>query len=94
MATTKVDLIRGVATAVSMGQKEVEGVLDAFTNMVIEKARDDGECVVPGLGKLIKAERAARDGRNPQTGEKVKIPAKITATFRVAKAAKDSMSKK
>jgi DNA-binding protein HU-beta len=45
--------------------------------------------VIPGLGRLVKAERKARIGRNPQTGESIKIKAKTVVKFRVAKAAKD-----
>ena len=49
----------------------------------------NGEFTIPGLGKLVKAQRAARIGRNPQTGEAIKIKAKTAVKFRVAKAAKD-----
>lgn len=47
--------------------------------------------VVPGIGKLVLANRKARMGRNPQTGEAIKIPAKRVVKFRVAKAAKDAI---
>jgi DNA-binding protein HU-beta len=47
--------------------------------------------VIPGLGKLVLANRKARMGRNPQTGEAIKIPAKRVLKFRVAKAAKDAI---
>jgi DNA-binding protein HU-beta len=46
---------------------------------------------LPGIGKLVKANRKARMGRNPATGEAIKIPAKTVVKFRVAKAAKDSI---
>ncbi|HKV39600.1 MAG TPA: HU family DNA-binding protein, partial [Blastocatellia bacterium] len=46
---------------------------------------------VPGLGKLVKQNRKARMGRNPATGEPIKIPAKTVVKFRIAKAAKDSV---
>jgi len=45
--------------------------------------------VIPGIGRLVKAERKARMGRNPATGEQIKIKAKTVVKFRVAKAAKD-----
>jgi DNA-binding protein HU-beta len=48
--------------------------------------------MIPGLGKLVKAQRAARMGRNPQTGEAIKIKAKTAVEFRVAKAAKDAIA--
>jgi DNA-binding protein HU-beta len=47
--------------------------------------------VIPGIGKLVLANRKARMGRNPQTGEAIKIPAKRVVKFRVAKAAKDAI---
>jgi DNA-binding protein HU-beta len=47
--------------------------------------------VIPGLGKAVKANRKARTGRNPQTGEPIKIPAKTVVKFRLAKAFKDAV---
>ena len=49
---------------------------------------------IPGLGRLVKQNRKARMGRNPQTGEAIKIPAKTVCKFRVAKAAKDAIAPK
>ena len=61
-----------------------------FFNLLIEIAttqtRNQGEFTVPGLGKLVKAQRAARIGRNPATGEAIKMKAKTTLKFRLAKA--------
>jgi DNA-binding protein HU-beta len=48
--------------------------------------------VIPGLGRLVKAHRKARIGRNPQTGEEIKIKAKTVVKFRVAKSAKDAIA--
>jgi DNA-binding protein HU-beta len=47
--------------------------------------------VLPGIGRLVRAERKARIGRNPSTGEAIKIPAKRVVKFRVAKSVKDSI---
>ena len=67
----------------------------AFFNLLIETAttqtRKLREFTIPGLGKLVKAERAAWIGRNPATGEAIKIVAKTTVKFRLAKVAKDSV---
>ena len=57
-----------------------------------EGTKKNGEFTIPGIGKLVKAERKARLGRNPQTGETIKIKAKTVVKFRVAKAAKDTMA--
>jgi DNA-binding protein HU-beta len=51
----------------------------------------NGEFPLPGLGKLVRKDRAARMGRNPMTGEQISIPAKTVVKFRVAKAAKDAV---
>jgi len=48
---------------------------------------------IPGVGRLVRVNRRARAGRNPVTGEAVKIPARTVVTFRVAKAAKDAIAK-
>ena len=47
--------------------------------------------IVPGIGRLVRSDRKARIGRNPATGEQIKIPAKKVVKFRVAKAAKDAI---
>jgi DNA-binding protein HU-beta len=66
--------------------------LDILAETAIQETRKNGEFMIPGLGKLVKAQRAARMGRNPQTGEAIKIKAKTAVKFRVAKAAKDAIA--
>lgn len=67
----------------------------AFFDLLIETAttqtRKNGEFTIPGLGKLVKAQRAARMGRNPATGEAIKIKASTTVKFRLSKSAKDAV---
>jgi DNA-binding protein HU-beta len=57
----------------------------------IKEVKRCGEFVIPGIGKLVRVDRKARMGRNPATGEAIKIPAKKVVKFRVAKAAKDAI---
>lgn len=57
-----------------------------------ERSEKSGEFAIPGLGRLVRVERKARGGRNPATGEAIKIPAKKVVKFRVAKSAKDAIS--
>ena len=57
-----------------------------------ERSRRTGEFVIPGLGRLVRVDRKARMGRNPATGEAIKIPAKKVVKFRVAKAVKDPIA--
>lgn len=88
---TKTQVIRYMAEQMEVPPKQVAG----FFNLLIETAtvqtKKLGEFTIPGLGKLVKAQRAARIGRNPATGEAIKIKAKTTVKFRLAKAAKDAV---
>ena len=59
--------------------------------MAYKGAKSKDGFTIPGVGKLIKQKRKARWGRNPATGEKIKIKAKTVLKFRIAKAAKDSV---
>jgi DNA-binding protein HU-beta len=57
-----------------------------------KEVKQNGECIIPGFGKMVKQKRKARKGRNPATGEEIQIPAKTVAKFRLSKAAKDAIS--
>ena len=59
--------------------------------LATKEAKTGGQFVIPGLGKAVKAHRKARQGRNPQTGETIQIPAKTVVKFRLAKAFKDAV---
>ena len=63
--------------------------LDELSMLAHKEAKNT--FTLPGLGKLVLVNRKARNGRNPQTGEAIKIPAKRVVKFRVAKAAKDAI---
>ncbi len=62
-----------------------------MTQLAYKEVKTSGEFTVPGLGKLVKKHRSARQGRNPATGATIQIPAKTVVKFRVAKAAKDAI---
>jgi DNA-binding protein HU-beta len=62
-----------------------------LSSLASKEVKKSGEFVLPGFGKLVLAKRKAREGRNPATGEPIKIPAKTTLKFRVGKAMKDSV---
>lgn len=68
--------------------KEIFTELAALAGKEVKK---NGEFVLPGFGKIVLAKRKARDGRNPATGETIKIPAKTTLKFRIGKGLKDSV---
>jgi DNA-binding protein HU-beta len=91
MATglTKTALIRLLAEKLELTNKQVAAFLDLQAETAVKETKKNGVFVIPGIGRLVKAERKARIGRNPQTGAAIKIKAKTVVKFRVAKAAKD-----
>jgi len=86
---TKSEIISGVAEAAGITKKQAVAALDGLVAMAYKGAKD--KFTVPGLGKLVLVNRAARKGRNPATGEIIDIPAKRVVKFRVAKIAKVSI---
>ena len=79
--------MKALAEKLEAEPKQIQSFLDALTEMAKEQTREAGEFTVPGLGKLVKVERKERMGRNPSSGEQIKIAAKTTVKFRIAKAA-------
>ena len=88
---TKSQLVRHLAEKAEVTKKTVAGLLDELLNVAVKEAKAKGAFVVPGFGKLRKANRKARMGRNPQTGEAIKIPAKTVVRFRVSKSLKEAV---
>ena len=89
---TKTALVRHMAEKLEITNKQAVAGLDLLAETAVKETKKNGEFTIPGLGKLVKAERKARLGRNPQTGETIKIKAKTVVKFRVAKAAKDMIA--
>ena len=89
---TKAELVRFVAEKLEWTSKQSAAIFDLLAATALQETKKNGEFTIPGLGKLVKAQRAARIGRNPQTGESIKIKAKTAVKFRVAKAAKDAIA--
>ena len=86
---TKTALVRAMAEKLDIPNKQAAAGLQMLAELAVKETKKNGEFTIPGIGKLVKAERKARLGRNPQTGETIKIKAKTVVKFRVAKAAKD-----
>jgi len=74
-----------------MTQTQLVKALDYLSTLAISEVKKNGMFVLPGIGRLVRSDRKARTGRNPSTGETIKIPAKKVVKFRVAKAAKDAI---
>jgi DNA-binding protein HU-beta len=88
---TQTQLVRTLAENCEVNNKTARQMLDCLSGLAVTEVKKNGMFVIPGLGRLVKVERKARTGRNPATGESIKIPAKKVVKFRVAKAAKDAI---
>jgi len=90
---TQTQLVRALAErgGEEVNNKVARKFLDDLAEMAIAEVKKNGVFVLPGIGRLVKVDRKARTGRNPATGESIKIPAKKVVKFRVAKAAKDAI---
>jgi DNA-binding protein HU-beta len=88
---TKSQLVSHIAEKNGLTKTSAAAVLDTLACVAIAETKKSGQFVLPGIGKLVKAHRKARVGRNPQTGAAIKIPAKTVVKFRVAKACKDAV---
>jgi len=88
---TKSQLMSTLAEKTGVAKKDVVKLMDVIVEVAYSEVKTNGEFTVPGLGKLVKKHRAARQGRNPATGETIQIPAKTVCKFRVAKAAKEAI---
>src|SRR5579864_3016499 len=91
---TKTQLVRHIAEKIETNNKTAAAFLEHLTDVAVKETKKSGIFVIPGLGRLVKAHRKERMGRNPQTGEPIKIKAKTVVKFRVAKAAKDAIAPK
>lgn len=88
---TKSQLLAVLAEKSSMSKKDVASFLEMLANLAYDEVKKVGEFVLPGFGKMVKAKRKARVGRNPATGAEIQIPAKTVVKFRLAKAAKEAV---
>jgi DNA-binding protein HU-beta len=88
---TKSQIIAALAEKSGMAKKDVVSFMDMLAALAYTEVKKNGEFVLPGFGKMVKAKRAARMGVNPATGEKIKIAAKTVVKFRLAKAAKEAV---
>ena len=88
-ALSKSQLVTAIAEKAQLSKKQAAEILDHLAALAYKHAKDT--FTLPGIGKLVLRNRAARIGRNPKTGEQIHIKAKRVVKFRVAKAAKDAI---
>lgn len=89
-ALTKSQTMTTLAEMTGLTKKEIINVMDNLVQLAYKQAKLG--FTIPGLGKLVLVKRKARMGRNPATGESIRIPAKTVLKFRIAKAAKDAVA--
>jgi DNA-binding protein HU-beta len=88
---TQTQIVQTLADKIEVPKKVAKAMIDNLAQTAISEVKKNGVFVLPGLGRLVRAERKARIGRNPATGESIKIAAKKVVKFRVAKAAKEAI---
>ena len=86
---TKTAIIAKMAEDAGITKVQAKDAMESLVAMAYKGAKDG--FTIPGLGKIVVQRRKARMGRNPATGEQIKIPAKKVLKFRIAKAAKDAI---
>ena len=87
---TKAQLVSLLADKVEITKKQAGDLLDTLAQTAYKEAKRG--FTVPGIGKLVIVHRQARMGRNPATGEAIRIPAKKALKFRIAKSCKDAVT--
>ena len=91
---SKTKIVGHLAEKVGTAKKTAALFFDELFKLAVKEAKGAaGKFVIPGLGRLVKAHRKARIGRNPQTGEQIKIKAKTVVRLRPSKALKDAVLK-
>lgn len=88
----KTELVAAMAEQTNLSKKDVEAALKAFIDVVAEELKKGEKVQLVGFGTFEVSERAAREGRNPQTGETMQIKASKTPKFKAGKALKDMMN--
>jgi DNA-binding protein HU-beta len=88
---TQTAIVRELADTTGVNTRVAKQFMESLAQLAVRETKKNGIFVMPGIGRLVRAERKARVGRNPATGEAIKIPAKRVVKFRVAKSVKDAI---
>lgn len=88
----KTELINAIAEQTGLSKKDTESTINSFVNVVSDELAKREKVQLVGFGTFETRERAARTGRNPQTGEELKIAAATTPAFKAGKALKDKVN--
>ncbi|MBO4912039.1 MAG: HU family DNA-binding protein [Butyrivibrio sp.] len=90
----KTELVDAIAKETGLSKKDSEKAVKAFTETVSKELKKKGKVQLVGFGTFETAKRAARTGKNPQTGAAIKIPAATVPKFKAGKALKDAVNGK
>jgi DNA-binding protein HU-beta len=85
------EVVNHFAEKFDLKRAQVKELFEELAGLAAREVKSNGEFVLPGFGKMVLSERKAREGRNPQTGETIQIPAKTALKFRLSKSMKDSV---
>lgn len=88
---TQSQVVKELAEATGTSGKVAKTFVESYAALAVRETKKNGLFVLPGIGRLVRVDRKARMGRNPATGEAIKIPAKKVVKFRVAKTVKDAI---
>lgn len=88
----RTDLISAMAEKAEVNKKDAEKIMKAFEEVVVEELVNGGKIQIVGFGTFDVVERAAREGRNPQTGQPMTINASKAPRFKAGKLLKDSVN--
>ena len=88
----KTEIVAAIADSTGLSKKDAEKALKAFTDIVTEELKKGGKVQLVGFGTFEVSKRSARTGRNPRTGEEMKIKASKAPKFKAGKALKDAVN--
>ena len=88
---TKSQIVSHFAEKFELTKKTAAGIIEEVAALAVSETKRNGSFTIPAIGKLVLVKRKARMGRNPHTGQAIKIPAKTVVKMRVAKAAKEAV---
>ena len=90
----KSDIINEIAEQAGISKKEAAAAFDAFVGHISSSCQAGDRCAIPGLGSFSVSQRKAREGRNPRTNEKIKIPASKNVRFKAGKDLREAVNSK
>jgi len=88
---TKAQIVNHFAEKFELSKRAASTVIEEMSALAVSETKKTGSFTIPGIGKLVLVKRKARKGRNPATGETIKIPAKTVVKMRIAKACKEAI---